>query len=710
MSAIRPRSSDVAAVAADVDRFGFELVAGLAGLVLEGRPVAIVAGAAALPGPEDRANLVDAVWGLLPLGCRARLGAHQEPLVFADLAADGQARVTWAEPPPRPRTADAAEYVKDLVRLRRGDAKFRTADIVGHLRGEADPGQSSDAVSARRGLLSMDLVREVARLIRSGRGTAADAQQVLAKHPLGSLPSQHAQTLVQFLADRVLEDQAAGELLVRTWSAETERRLGAYGRTLLTEADQPRLRSWFVLADRAGPAAGLGLLRELLRPTESMRDLRPAAADAVLQLLSGVKGAIKDPVVQRLIADQPTVCVALLRMILHRGIPAERAVGEIERWLLDPAAGSRPWLAPFGFAIGRGEPNAEQWRALADIDDRVWPVLLHIAAFTKRPIFASMWPFLVDRAGLIGTDAENLAIDAALDALTPENCGLADIEWVRIDLLHLVRFAQMPGLIIGSVPLPDYAGALRSLWPSPVLARHRMELGRRLVGAIFPEPGTVVQAQRLMAIVPADDQEVMDLAARAIAQQVDARPSDFVDLVFGADWIERIRRVSALGRFWAYQGLRTLTRRGAGIEQVAAGFAQATDAGLSFEDLERLAAEWFHINSAQSIIYLLTELWRHGRADYAEILRKRISSGTYGQRLADRWNVHVGDGFVFMQWLAGRTRPPRYAPPAQREPVAPGGADPGAAPRSEPVSKIIKGMLRSSRSAGGGERPAADER
>ncbi|MFI5906482.1 hypothetical protein [Dactylosporangium sp. NPDC051541] len=702
-------------VAGNIDRFGFDWLAGLAGLVLEGRRIAIVAEAVPLPGLDDRVALFDAVCALLPYGRRTRFSAatwaranveHGVQLVFADTVAKDQVRVVWQEPPPRPRSADAADYVTDLIRLRRGEAKFRTLDIVEHLVNESDPNRCRDALSARRCLLAMDLTREVVRLIQSGRASVSDVQQVLAQHPLDTLPSKYAQILVQFLADRGPRDKAAPDLLLRTWSAETERRLGSYGRAQLTEASLPGLRSWFALADQAGEACGLNLLRELLRPTESMRDLRPAAADAALKLLADVKGAIKDPVIQQHIADQPAICVALLRQILDRGIPLERAVDQIDRWLADPGACGRPWLVPFGFAIGRGAPTDDQWRVLWSADDRVWLVLLNIAKFARQSVrvFAAMWPALVERAGLIGTEAENLAFEAELDLLTPDNCGLAEIEWARIDVLHLVRFGQLPGITMGAVALPDYAEAFRLAWYNPVLAEHRAEMHDRLIQALFPATGsTALQGYRLMAIVSVVDPQLMDLAARAIAQQVDARPSDFVDLVFGADWIERIRHVSTLERFWAYQRLRTLVRTGAAMDQIVAAYVHGGRVNLSFDDLERVMFEWFQGNSPQSAGLVLTELWRHGRADDAERMRKRMSGGAYGQPLADAWNAFAADTLLFAQWQAGKTRPPKVkpqpAPPPQRAPVPPAGAhalppaDSNAGKRPGPVSRFVGGIL-----------------
>lgn len=724
--------ADIAAatVADDIERFGFDWVAGLAGLVLDGRRIAIVAETTPLPEVDERLRLFDAVCALLPYGCRARFSAatwakanveHGVLLVFSDAVAKNQHRVVWQALPPRPRRSDATGYVEALLRLRHGEAKFRTLDIVQHLVGESDPRRCGDAAAALRCLLRMDLPREVVRLIRSGHGRVADVQLVLSEHPLDRLPSQIAQTLLQFLADHAEQLPAARDLLVQTWSAETERRLGAYGRSFLTAADLPRLRPWFEVAERTGPASKLALLRELLRPTDRMPDLSPASADLAVQLLSEFKGAINEAAIQRVIVDQPTICVALMREILDRSIPTGRAVEQIDRWLRDPSTGGRPWLVPFGFAIGRGEPTDEQWRALRDIDDRVWLVLLQIAAFGGQSgrVFASMWPFLVDRAGRRTTPTRDVAFNAELKDMTPSRYDLPDIDWALIDVLNLIRFGSMPGLSAGAVPLEHYGEAFHAAWYAPNLADRRAGLNSRLVAAIFPESGTAAQAAMLMSVVSINDPELMHLAARAIAREIDTRPGDFGSLAFSPEWITQIRRVSAKETFWVYQGLRTLVRTSTSTQQIAAGYVQGRQVGLTFADLEGLLNWWIRHQPPHLIKQLLVDLWWYGGAEDAEKLRRGVAAGRYGGRpVAERWHNFIQERQILAHWLAGKGKPPRRRQnpggPHQRDRTLHGvansapPADSGGGGKFGAVKKIAGNLFSGSKNASGDEHPTAD--
>jgi hypothetical protein len=696
-----------AAVAEDIDRFGYDWVAGLAGLVLDGRRIAVVAEAVPLPGPDERLKLFDAVCALLPYGYRARFSAatwaranveHHVLMVFADAVAKDQHRVVWQAPLPRPHSSDAAYYVEALLRLRHGDAKFRTLDIVEHLLGEPDPSRYPDAAACRDRLLRMDLPREVARLIAAGRARVSDVRRVLAEHPLDGLPSTIAQTMVQFLADKVGPDPAARNLLVQTWSAETERRLGAYGRSFLTTSGRPRLDEWFDVAEHAGPTAKLNLLRELLRPTSP---LPPASADEAVRLLSDFRGAINDAAVQELVAEQPAVCVALLRHILERGIATQRAVEQIEQWLADPSAGSRPWLAPFGFAIGRGEPTDEQWRALSHTDDRVWTVLLRIGTFCRQSprVFASMWPHLVERAGRRTTPAADAAFDGELRALNPAHYHLGEHEWPRIDVVHLIRFGAMPGL--AALPSDRYGAAFQTAWYDPVLAGRRAVLGSPLVNQVFPKGGRPEQAVRLMAVVPPTDPDLLRLAATAIAQEIDARPADFGSVPFPQNWINAIRRHSRRESFWIYQNLRTLAETNSGMQRVAEGYMRGRRAELSRKDLDQLLGPWIRLQHPGLIMDFLLELWRHHHGDDAEALRRRIAARDFGKPAAENWKAFIESRYVFARWLAGETKPPR--PLRQPDPPADAnGVTLGA------VRKRLGSLLPGSRNTGGEEHPSAD--
>jgi hypothetical protein len=719
---------DAPTVADDIDRFGFDWVAGLAGLILEGRRIAIVAEAAPLPDVEERLKLFDAVCALLPYGYRARFSAatwakanveHGVLLVFADAVAKDQQRVGWQAPLPRPHHTDALDYVDALRRLRNGDANFRTVEIVEHLLKEADPQRCRDAEAVRGYLMRMDLPREVVRLINAKRGRLADVRRVLAEHPLDTLPSSIAQTLVQFLADGVPQSQAARDLVVQIWSGEVERRLGAYGRALLTTAGVPVLRHWFAVADRAGPESRRALLRELLRRTGPMPDLAPASADVAVQLLSEFKGAINDVVLQQVIAAQPNVCLALLCQILDRSIPIERAVTQIDRWLLDPSSGEHPWLAPFGFAIGRDEPTADQWHALRNVDDRVWRVLLHIAASRglARRVFASMWPSLLDRAGRLTTSASDEAFNAELGALLPERYGLPVQDVTRIDMLHLARFGTMPYLAAEAVQIEPYAEAFQLTWCSPVLADRRDGWNQLLVRAVFPERGGAVQAAKLMAVARVDAR-LVEVAARAIAQEVDTRPGDFDATPFDGEWIGRIRRYSSRENFWVYQELRSLAQEDVGVHQIATGYERGRRIGLRFEDLDRILHRWICHHPPELIEQLLTELWWRGFGEDADKLRRRIASGEHGgRRVAEDWQQFIRDQLILTQWLAGKGKLPRQArrqaPPPKQDRAAHGQAnsppsdDAGGGSKLSAAARKIAGTIRPGRKHNDGdEQPA----
>lgn len=695
-------------VADDIDRFGFDWVAGLAGMVLDGRRIAIVAETTPLPGVDERLKLFDAVCGLLPYGYRARFSAASWAkanvesgilLVFSDAVAKDQRRVGWQSPAPQPHSSDATAYVETLLRLRHGEARFSSSDIVQHLLGESDPRRCGDAAAALTGLLRMDLPRETARLIRSGRGSVANVRLALSEHSLDSLPSEIAQTLVQFLADSSGRSAEAADLLVQVWSPETERRLGAYGRSFLTPAGLPHLYTWFELADRAGSMSKLALLRELLRPTATVPDLTPESADTAVRLLAQFTGAINDVAIQRVIVDQPGVCVGLLRKILDRSISTARAVGLIQDWLRDHSAERRPWLASFGFAIGQGEPTDEQWRTLRTIDDRVWRVLLQIAASERHSerVFASMWPFLVDRAGSETTPNRDAAFEAELEAMTPTSCGLSSAEWPRIDLINLVRFGSMPGLRTGVVPIDAYGGVFGAAWYSPNLADRRAALNQRLVAEMFPRSGTADQATLLMSVVASNDPELTQLAAQAIAREIDRRPAAFDSVVFSPEWIDQIRGFSAKEGFWAYQALRTLAGTSPATQQIAAGYAQGLRVGLSHSTLERALRQWFRGQSPQLIEQLLIDLLDNDAANGAEMLRRSVVDGQYGVPTAERWRDFVQDRQMLAQWLVGKTKPPR-----RRR------ADSGTGGRIGAARKRIGSMLPGFKGADGDQRPAAD--
>ncbi|WP_157996307.1 hypothetical protein [Kribbella sp. VKM Ac-2569] len=671
--AVSVQISEIAAgtVADDIERFGFDWVAGLAGLVLDRRRIAIVADAMPLPGVAERLRLFDAVCALLPYAYRARFSAatwakanveHRVLLTFSDTAARDQNRVVWKAALPRPHGSDASGYVDALLRLRNGEAQLSTSDIVQHLLAESDPRRYSDAAAALRALQRMDLPREVARAIRSGRGRLADVQSVLDEYRLEGLAPEIAQTLVRFLADRVDDHPAAGDLLVRIWSTETERQLGAYGRPLLSDAGLPRLHRWFDLARRAGRASELGLLRELLRPTETMPDLPSASASVALRLLSVPHGAIDDAATRQIVVGQPMIFIALLRHLLNHG-RTDRAVELIELGLglRGPAAEGHPWLVPFGFAIGRGEPTNEQWQALRDADDRVWLVLLQIADFGGHSmrLFAAMWPFLVDRAGRQTTPARDAAFDAELAVLAPTRCGLPEIEWASIDVLNLIRFGSMPGLRAGAVPHEHYRERFWTVWYSPSLADRRSLLSAPLVRAIFPESSTAAGAELLMSVIPSDDLALVQHAAQTIAREIDARPDQFGSLVFRPEWIDQIRRVSVRPGFWVYLELCTAVEANSSARQIAARYVQGLQASLSFAQMEPPVDRWIRRQPALLVEQLLIDLWQQDVAEGAELLRRGVAEGRYGGRAAQQWRDFVQERQLFAQWLAGRSKPPR---------------------------------------------------
>jgi hypothetical protein len=208
----------------------------------------------------------------------------------------------------------------------------------------------------------------------------------------------------------------------------------------------------------------------------------------------------------------------------------------------------------------------------------------------------------------------------------------------------------------------------------------------------------VAQADRLMAVVAPSDPQLMELAARSIAHEIDSRPVVFGPMNFSDEWIGQIRRFSAEDHFWIYQELRTLGRTNGTVERIAGCYLRGRQIGLTFADLDEIMGWWIGHQPPQSVKRLLIELWNYGDLDDAEKFRRRVAAGEYGDRqVAENWNTYTRRRHVFAEWLAGESKPPRRV-----------AADSGSAGRFEVVTKKLAGTFRPSTRNSGDEHPAPD--
>lgn len=405
------RRTAAAEQADTVDTLGFAWAAGVAALLLDGTPVALVPRSGAdVPGTAERVRILDAVCSLLPYGCRVWLSAatwtgrsdHELMLVFAPAARGRQLEVGLdGGPPPQPQSHQARAYLAELFRLR--ERGRTTVDLVGHLLAKPAAISFRDREEAVRVLKDLDLLDSVIEEITQGRGDVRDVRRVLERHPVTTLDEHRLAVLVVFLARKAIRDELVGreaaEVLFGHWSPLT-----------------PRLIAQDVLAAPASTksfdeaAEYLALLRGSgVRQPGAFEELFLDLVDAPGQDAEWVAGLIRkaerdfghqSEAAYRVLVASRAVGLAWLSLLLKPRRPELSALSPVVRFALHQGADAMPgWLRFGALLTGDLTPEHVTESDAAEFTARrsdAWRIALDTADPGCRPaLIGLLWPDLL---------------------------------------------------------------------------------------------------------------------------------------------------------------------------------------------------------------------------------------------------------------------------------------------------------------------------
>lgn len=594
--ALRLPAPDPAGLAAAVERCGFPWTAYVAGVLVEGGTVAIVADAEDFPSLADRLDVLDAVLALLPYWFRATIGAatwanpqtgHGLRLTFSTRARTGQteARLGALAETIRLTSEDAVQYVTELFHAAR-DGTVGVAGLIRHLAAcrrlpaEAGPGRALEELREAR------LAELVHQQIRAGLDVPGRVAEVLARG-WDLLDAVKRSDFTRWLVDRANRggdgQTVAFDTLDRHWQREMNDILHHWVRESLLAGDTLEARERLRRIAAATPTevrAAESILERLLEPGS----VAPQSLVGLLvEEISGVNAGT--PSIAAAILGAPDVCRHNLLHLL-RTTPG-RVVGHIIG-LANTVDGRVPaWFRPL-LAVARADSRLAteedvtallgQWR------DTGGSLLVQIAEHRGEPeILASgpLWPALIHHvAGLL---PENGAI--TLPELTVTDPGDA----ARADLATLVAAGRMPHLTrYPAEPPADYLGALSAGWRHPVFTGARTSRMNELVRGLLTVGG---DPARICAVgdtlgEPALTTAIVADLARA-AQQ--ARPG-WLDLP--ESWAERVAEHGGLGYFGPLLRVREMSGSRSRPGEMARVVADAGTHGARVIELLPMISTW----------------------------------------------------------------------------------------------------------------------
>ncbi|WP_052914400.1 hypothetical protein [Protofrankia coriariae] len=179
-------------LAEHIERFGFQLVATTAALLLAHR-VSVCGGPTGSPNERTmlRLRFLDAVAALLPYGQRSKLVAstwadggstHRIRLAFTNRPRPGHAAVHWPSPgrplsPAPPLDGRCADYFDLLTTMKKSGRTV--SEIVEHLASAVEPHRTNDPEHAIRRLGRLDSRVHIAQAIHDGTARAEEVRELL---------------------------------------------------------------------------------------------------------------------------------------------------------------------------------------------------------------------------------------------------------------------------------------------------------------------------------------------------------------------------------------------------------------------------------------------------------------------------------------------------------------------------------------------------
>ncbi|WP_050803627.1 MULTISPECIES: hypothetical protein [Protofrankia] len=490
-------------LAEHIERFGFELVATTAALLLAHR-VSVCGGPTGSPDERTmlRLRFLDAVAALLPYGQRSKLVAstwadggstHRIRLAFTNHPRPGHTAVYWP-PPGRPPSPDppldgrCATYFDLLVAMK--ESGRTVSEIVEHLASVVEPHRTNDPEHAIHHLGKLDSRVHIAQAIHNGTARAEEVRELLREGRIDDFNlSLRLRAVLLLLREAGAEDlETVGEVWPRWTAADptVEERnpwlAGSTGRIVqehlwVGPADLETLERFLGLAGDLGfaervlvdlldfqtarTAAHRPGLRQKTRRAEPLADLRAhdrqrcaTAASLVLEqfrdrrLLAGPATAATDERALTMIAQAPSwLALELIRQMTE---PLRMTTAEQIRALLEWLTTSeqlRRVLWPF-LDVLDGMPSHE---AIDEVDRHENQghaylfALLRLARQAGDGPAAKLLPYVLSwllRTALRLRQKEYPLWVDALRGATPDPAQ-ADAHEATLDLLLLV-FGEQP--------------------------------------------------------------------------------------------------------------------------------------------------------------------------------------------------------------------------------------------------------------------------
>jgi hypothetical protein len=551
---------DPQALADSVERLGFERIAAVAALLLEG-PVALVNSERLTV--EERLACLDVIAALLPYGLRADLTASTwaDPtarlrLNFGSRARPGQRSVEWSLPEvPAGPFGDpvAARYLRLLHVLQR---RHGTVRIVEFLATEASALRFDARERALERLQELDPPFIAWNDVHDRRGNPMTVRRVLEADHVEGLDAVELGDLVDFLLSA--GDPADLETVERHWRPELLPRLSAAVAGILGEPDGvARARPYLALAERQD---GLDRLLTDMVAWQGAFDHggRPSAIDLSQQLelvepyLQAPSPGVLPKLRETLVGQPAMVYDLLAHLRPEKSIDQARAVVS---WLADERQPPRE-LRPL-HAVLEGDLVAEdELRALWQLGPRHVRTLLVLTRGSGMlvSVLPAVWrwlPLLTETDELSSRERQAWS-DAITQLAAP---GIETTTQIRLDLLSLLLDGRpihaLDQVLTGDAD--DYLSHFHKVYWGMELTRVRPRLASLLVRYVarlhWTHPATL--ADNVLSLL----RTVADPESPFGAQRPDARdlqlPPALLDEVLDliSDGMRRDAGVSDLQQF-----------------------------------------------------------------------------------------------------------------------------------------------------------------
>jgi hypothetical protein len=676
---------DRQALADTVERLGFDRVAVITALLLEG-PVALISSERLTV--EERLAFLDAIAALLPYGLRADLAASTwaDPtarlrLNFGSRARQDQRSVEWGlTGVPAGPAGDpvAVAYLRLLHVLKQ---RHHTGLLVEFLATEASPLRFDAPEQALQRLQGLDRPFVAWNDVHAGRGAPAAVRSVLRADQVHGLSATELHDLVDFLLSA--GDRSDLEAIERHWRPELLPRLSAAVANILGEPGGiAGARPYIALAARQD---GLDRLLTDMMAWQGAFDRggRPSEIERAQQL-ELVQPYLEAPAPGDLPELRATLVAqpAIVYDVLERTRP-EILTGQasaMTAWLADGRELPRE-LRPLGAVLAGDPVDEDDLRALWQLGPRHVRTLLALAIESRMPVtvLPAVWrglPSLIEAEEL--PSGERQAWLGTIAQLATVDIGTAT--QVRLDLLSLLLDGRpihpFDQLLAGDVD--DYLGQFHKVYWDREIGHVRPRLANLLVRYVTrlrwtqpasladnvlgllrtvadptPPPGSQFPNARDLQLPSGLLDEVLDLISDGIR-----RDAGVSELEQYRRWWERLmkqspRHASKARAAVEYQSIGEENS----IEEVAASSARVllgmpADPDTAIDSIVRRLRtppffEW--TEHFEVFLYLLRFELRRGGMDRASILSVDRSfvhaavEGRLGNYLATAYPRHLAD-------------------------------------------------------------------